>query len=126
MNLAQRVVIAVGLLVIAAMGLFPPWLADRSVRPGWLTERRGYHFVSSPPQPEAEFTDEYLDSLPLLDQLIGVGTADSDDVIAGRAREKRQHNVRIDFATLGLQVSAIVIFTVGVVVAFGVRRKPRP
>jgi hypothetical protein len=51
MNLRQRIVAFVGLLVIAGMLLYPPW-----IMPGWRDDT--YRFIFSPPQ---EIAPRYAD-----------------------------------------------------------------
>ena len=46
--MARRIVIAVGLLAIAAMGAFPPWAMAPQSDPS-VTTMAGYHFILHPP-----------------------------------------------------------------------------
>jgi hypothetical protein len=49
MNLAQRVVILIGLVVIVGLLLYPPWLAERVDAPGYSDIRIGRHLLFAPP-----------------------------------------------------------------------------
>ena len=47
MNLKQKICLWIGIAVIVAMGIFPPWI----VAPTILSPQHGgYHFILSPPE----------------------------------------------------------------------------
>ena len=48
MNNARRLVLALALLAIAAMGVFPPWVMAPESDPS-VTTLAGYHFILHPP-----------------------------------------------------------------------------
>lgn len=51
MNNFQRPIVGLGLLVVAAMTLWPPWIETNSSSRSSQTTRIGYHFIFSPPLP---------------------------------------------------------------------------
>ena len=49
MSLARRCALAVALILIAAMGAFPPWVTAPETHPS-ATTPAGYHFIANPPE----------------------------------------------------------------------------
>ena len=96
MNRVQRVLILIGLLVIAGMVLYQPWLAEREDTPGYGDIRIGRHLLFA---------------------------ASSD--IEGTPPEWRVHVKGVNLRELLGEVGLVAIFTVVLVLAIG-RKKPQP
>jgi hypothetical protein len=94
--LVQRVVILIGLLVIAAMVIYPPWLAAREDTPGHGDIRIGRHLLLAPPS--------HVEGLP---------------------PEWRVHVKGVNWRELLGEVGLVVLFTGALWLALG-RKSQRP
>jgi len=102
----RRTVLAVGLLAIAAMGVFPPWVTAPERHPS-ATTPAGYHFLlngPAPPPRPSRFAEAY------------------DNSLYGKSTSEGPRFVRIDYARLAVQW-VVVVALVGVAMALtGPRR----
>lgn len=70
MNRKQKIVVGIGLAIILAMGLFPPWLNTVSFQGTIAKKPAGFSFLFHPPDiiSDDEFYGVILDSTRLLVQ----------------------------------------------------------
>lgn len=124
MNSFQRVVPITGLLVIAVMGAFPPWVTAPEKHPS-ATTPAGYHFIASSPEIAPPGTVVWSskhqrferDGKPVLQILPFLERGFYQTPVSDSPRF-----VRIDYERLLIQWAIVVALTLVVVLLIG-RRK---
>lgn len=106
----RRAVLASGLLAIAAMGVFPPWVTAPERHPS-ATTPAGYHFLLNGPEPPprpSRWVEAY------------------DNSLYGKSTSEGPRFVRIDYARLAVQWFIVAVLLGVAVVLTGVRPSGRP
>ena len=139
--MARRLILSAGLLLLAAMGAYPPWVTAPEKHPS-ATTPVGYHFILRGPYAEpakkvvwsSERNRHERDGRPLSDAEAKRAVAGDawvqafdrafyGDPILERARAKAERRfVRIDYARLGVQL-IVVAALIGVGIVLTSRRR---